>query len=746
MAYGINSSGAIVGLQLGPPNVAGYLNPFVPIVSNVGGSPQRAHAISTQGYVAGYGSGPSGSTQAYVTNGPVIWLAHLPGGVNAIANDVNDLGHVVGYSYAGGTPNATYWNDANNPINLGTPGEFSTAEGLNVNDEVVGFYVPSPGTTRALLWSLSAPRVELLPLTGDVSSAAYDVSSSGLVVGFSQGSHGKAVVWDDAGAVTSLHAECAAVGGSSSTAKSVIDLASGITIVGGICQGRGAMAWLLQPDGSRTASLLLPLAGGNQAVVEDINASGRVVGYTQTGASNVATMWELVLPNLPPSVAIGTFTNNEGNVGVYGVVASDPEGAPLSVIWDFGDGTPPDSGGISLFHTYSDNGTYTIAVAVSDGVNTVTRTTTALIQNVEPTATLEGPSAPVTEGASFTLSLVDPYDPSAPDAAAGFTYEFDCGAGFGAPGGSSTMTCVAAAPGTYTVQGRLSDKDGGTSTFFTSVTSVPRPNTAPTVILGGPYSGLEGAAIAMTATGSDAENDPLTYTWNFGDGGAGSGSTPSHTYSDNGSYTVTVTVSDGIASASASTTATISNVAPVGSVIAPVGATVPQGSFALTMGQIVEPGSADLASLQFRHNCGSGFSPITSSHTATCSRPVPGSVTLRIALRDKDGGTFTAIKSVNVVNVAPTVTLLSPGTFTIPAGGTVTFSASFTDPGTGDNPWNARVRWGGALGVQNLGAVTPSTPFGASKIYPAAGNYSAAVEVTDKYGALHRVNFRVVVQ
>jgi len=72
---------------------------------------------------------------------------------------------------------------------------------------------------------------------------------------------------------------------------------------------------------------------------------------------------------------------------------------------------------------------------------------------------------------------------------------------------------------------------------------------------------------------------------------------------------------------------------------------------------------------------------------------------------------------------------------TIGAGSALTVSATFTDPGTADNPWTARVNWGGGLGVQALGAVSPGVAFGASRIYPTPGTYTALVEVKDRFGA-----------
>ncbi len=91
-------------------------------------------------------------------------------------------------------------------------------------------------------------------------------------------------------------------------------------------------------------------------------------------------------------------------------------------------------------------------------------------------------------------------------------------------------------------------------------------NQAPTAAPGGPYTGVQGAAITFDGSGSsDPDGDQLGYTWDFGDGSTGNGIAPSHAYVAGGSHTVTLTVIDtrGASSAPATTTATVGNAAPV---------------------------------------------------------------------------------------------------------------------------------------------------------------------------------------
>jgi serine protease len=80
-------------------------------------------------------------------------------------------------------------------------------------------------------------------------------------------------------------------------------------------------------------------------------------------------------------------------------------------------------------------------------------------------------------------------------------------------------------------------------------------NLAPTALVGGPYSGVEGVAISFDGSGSfDPESGSLDYSWDFGDDRFATGVKPAHVYATAGTYTVTLVVNDGIEDASPSTT------------------------------------------------------------------------------------------------------------------------------------------------------------------------------------------------
>ncbi len=221
-------------------------------------------------------------------------------------------------------------------------------------------------------------------------------------------------------------------------------------------------------------------------------------------------------------------------------------------------------------------------------------------------------------------------------------------------------------------------------------------NSAPTASVGGPYTGQEGAALAVQLGGSDAGGDALTYTWDFGDGGTGTGTTPpsSHVYADNGVYTITLTASDGHGGADTrSTTASIVNLAPSVSASGPT--QIYSGQSAAFTGSFSDAGSQD-APWQYAFDWGTG-SPST-GQTATQGTVSSGFTyftagrhTVRLTVTDKDGGAGYGTAAITVLRLPLSVDI---------------------KPGSSDNPVNLMAAGDGSLAV----AVLSSASFDASTV------------------------------
>jgi predicted extracellular nuclease len=274
------------------------------------------------------------------------------------------------------------------------------------------------------------------------------------------------------------------------------------------------------------------------------------------------------------------------------------------------------------------------------------------------------------------------------------------------------------------------------------------PNAPPTVNAGGPYSVNEGGSVTLNATGSDPNGDELTYAWDLDNNGTFE--TPGQSVSYTGidgpaTPTVNVQVTDnGGLKAVASTTVTVNNLVPTATFNAP--ASVNEGSDILL--SLTNPADvpADLGSLQYAFDCGSGYGAFSASNTAACPTADNGTRNVGGKVMDKDGGVSEYTAMVTINNVAPTVS--APVTSPEPSteGSSVTASAAFSDPGVNDAPFTCTVNYGDGSG-DLPGTILGFTCTGPAHVYPTFGTYLVTVSVTDKDGgtgtnsAVHTVIF-----
>lgn len=184
---------------------------------------------------------------------------------------------------------------------------------------------------------------------------------------------------------------------------------------------------------------------------------------------------------------------------------------------------------------------------------------------------------------------------------------------------------------------------------------------------GGPYTGTEGSAVALSAAQStDADGEVLTYTWNFGDGTGGNGVTPTHVYADNGTYTVTLTATDPTLATSTSTAqVVITNVAPSVQPLAP--ATLFPGESYSASGSFIDPG-ADTFTATVDYGTGAGAQSLAlSTRSFTLSRfySAPGTYTVTVRVRDDDGAEGSGTATVVVRTVAEGVDQLVGALFNL---------------------------------------------------------------------------------
>jgi hypothetical protein len=232
--------------------------------------------------------------------------------------------------------------------------------------------------------------------------------------------------------------------------------------------------------------------------------------------------------------------------------------------------------------------------------------------------------------------------------------------------------------------------------------TINNPNSAPNVSAGGPYSGNEGAGVAIEGTATDGDGSVATTVWSvvtvnpvgvtctFGNANQLSTTV---TCNDNATVTIKLTATDDdAASNSANANVAVNNAAPTATFTAPAsvaGAT----PFSISFSASVDPSSVDQAAgFTYAFDCGSGYAAFSGTSSASCPGTPPPSVTVKGKIRDKDGGVSEYTQSVAINNIAPLADAGGPygvneassislsGTGSDPDGGAVTFEWSTNAP------------------------------------------------------------------
>lgn len=246
--------------------------------------------------------------------------------------------------------------------------------------------------------------------------------------------------------------------------------------------------------------------------------------------------------NLAPSASAGgPYAINEGDGLALNGSGTDSEGDGLSYSWDInGDGTNGDALGSAPSLTWAqlqalgitDNGNFTVKVAVDDGHGHVVTATAALtVANVAPTLSLSGPAS-VNEAAPYTLNLLS--SDSGADTITKWTINWGDGTIEDVPGNPATAThTYADGLNNYTISTTATDEDG---TFAAGNTvAVTVNDVAPNLTIGGNATVNEGALYTLNLSSSDVGPDTISrWTINWGDGNIqivnGNPSSATHVY------------------------------------------------------------------------------------------------------------------------------------------------------------------------------------------------------------------------
>jgi PKD repeat protein len=264
-------------------------------------------------------------------------------------------------------------------------------------------------------------------------------------------------------------------------------------------------------------------------------------------------------------------------------------------------------------------------------------------------------------------------------------------------------------------------------------------NQSPISDAGGPYSGDEGVAIAISgASASDPDEDTLSFSWSvdnpvlcsFDDSSL---LNPNLTCTDNGVFEVTLTVDDGVNDpVSDSTTVTVQNMIPI--VNMGGDETINEGATFSRSGSFTDPG-ADTWMATVDYGDGAGAIPLDLAPDKSFILEHPygdnGVYAVTVTITDDDGGVGISEIQITVQNVIPTV--IMGGDETINEGDTFSRSGSFTDPGA--DTWTATVDYGDGTGAIPLD-LAPDKSFTLEHPYGDNGVYPVTVTITDDDGGV----------
>ncbi|HEU5149656.1 MAG TPA: PKD domain-containing protein, partial [Iamia sp.] len=464
--------------------------------------------------------------------------------------------------------------------------------------------------------------------------------------------------------------------------------------------------------------------------------------------------WSLSLTTTTASAG-GPYTAPEGS-SVTLSASTTPPLAGATYEWDVdGDGAYDDAtgqnptvSGATLAGIGLGDGpdSSNVRVRVTSGSAVITSSATTLtITNVAPTATFSN-GGTVTLGNTGTVSFTGQSDPSAADTAAGFRYSYDFDddgdweVGNGTYAGGSTSasatvpTTVLNAVGTYEVNGRIIDEDGGFTDHTTTITVDPPPNADPVADAGPDQRVNPGVTVTLDGgDSSDADDDPLTYLWTQDSGPAvtlsGSGAQRTFTAPATGTLVFQLQVDDGQGGTDTDTVTISVNQAPTAD--AGPDQTVTEGETATLDGTgSTDPDAGDDLTYEWEQTSGPAvtLSDDTAAEPTFTAPDGPATLVFELTVTDELGRTGTDTVTITI-NAAPTADAGPDQTVDVDDPVTLDGTGS-TDPEE-DELDHAWVQTGGPA-VTLTGADTAEPTFTAP---PTSGTLTFELTVTDPDGA-----------
>ncbi|WP_241430725.1 PKD domain-containing protein [Haloferax elongans] len=274
-------------------------------------------------------------------------------------------------------------------------------------------------------------------------------------------------------------------------------------------------------NGASRATTITAVSGGGAYVEFDIHYSE---GDAAVTVDSIAPTADAGADQTVDEDTTAQFngTNSTDNVGID------------SYEWDFGDGT--NATGENVSHTYTEPGSYTVTLNVTDAAgNNDTDTMVVTVEDATDPTAAAGSNQTVDEDTAVQFNGSSSTDNVGVD-----SYQWSFGDGNSTTGENVSHTY--AQPGTYTVTVTATDAAGNSDTDTLVVTV--NDTTAPVADAGSNQTVDEDTVVQFNASNSTDNVGVDSYEWNFGDGSNATGENVSHTYTQPGTYTATVETTD----------------------------------------------------------------------------------------------------------------------------------------------------------------------------------------------------------
>ena len=462
-------------------------------------------------------------------------------------------------------------------------------------------------------------------------------------------------------------------------------------------------------------------AGDYTHVFSDGDANFTIeLNVTDEDGDFVAASLAVNVTDVAPSITItGESDVDEGST--YSLTLSDliePGDDPIDeILIDWGDGTPveivSDLGTFEhVFADGDDNVTISVSLANDDGLFEV-GTLDVAVNNVAPDLPINGAPTAI-QDEIYTLSLGDIIDPGE-DFVVPNGIEVDWG-----DGTTSTfdtvgdVTHVYTSTGDFTISVNITDEDG---TFLdAAILNITVEAAADTVTLASQTDETlnEGDTFTRTIDFTDEEdngeagrtvdidwNDDGTVDESFTIDASATSFDISNVFADgNDVSTVAVTITDGEGESDTERfDITVDNVAPVTTIAG--NSTVEEGeTYTIILGDIVDPGLDTLSSATITWGDGSETEYTGAGDYSHVYSDGDASFTIELNVTDEDGDFIAASLSVDVTDVAPSLTLIGDDEVDEGASYTLTL-ADLVEPGD-DAVSEYLIDWGDGTPVQSI--------------------------------------------